>query len=370
MKEFKKGNSNFITLNLHQVVNITTPEIVLNRMREVLNKELINLINTDVVKLIIDFSYEGTPHHEWFPSIHRMIKKYKIKSSNIYFISNDNKLGENYDIWIKRYNVPKINIIELNRYLEEAKPWIRDIDKFPIEDFKKDRIREKKFTCLNGAYRASRIKIVSELFRNGLDKDGYISIIGNYGEDILTKSDLQPELDNDIIKYFIDKIVPKLPIVIDIEKDMELIEPYIGSSYVHEMYTNSYFNIITETSYNWDSSSIIDNNIFLTEKTYRAIFGMQPFIVVSNPGFLKFLKSTGFETFPEFFDESYDEIENPLERINTIVKEIKKICSLSYEEIHNKYYSIFDKLEHNRNRLIEIVDDKKIVYGNYLDVFE
>jgi hypothetical protein len=157
--------------------------------------------------------------------------------------------------------------------------------------------------------------------------------------------------------------------VIDLEKDVELVEPYIGSSYVHEMYTTSYFNILTETSYNYENS-IIGNNIFPTEKTYRTIFGMQPFIVVTNPGFLKFLKSMGFKTFPEFFDESYDEIENPWERMNAIVKEIKKICSLSLEELHDRYYNIFDKLEHNRNRLIEIVDDRKMNYGNYLDVFE
>jgi len=78
----------------------------------------------------------------------------------------------------------------------------------------------------------------------------------------------------------------------------------------------------------------------------------------------------GFETYPEFFDESYDEIENPKERMSTIVKEIKKICSLSFEELHDRYYNIFDKLEHNRNRLIEIVDDIEINYGNYLNVFE
>ena len=280
------------------------------------------------------------------------------------------KLGENYDSWSEKLNLPKINIIGLNYLVEYLTSVILKKKKFPIEDFKVDRIREKKFTCLNGAFRASRIIIVSELFRNGLDKDGYISLIGNYGEDLPIKSDLQPELDNDTIKYFIDKIVPRLPIAVDLEKDVELIEPYIGHSYIHEMYTNSSFNIITETSYNWDSSSIIDNNIFLTEKTYRPIFGMQPFIVVSNPGFLKFLKSMGFETFPEFFDESYDEIENPIERMNTIVNEIKKICSLSLEELHDRYYNIFDKLEHNRNRLIEIVDDRKMNYGNYLDVFE
>ena len=334
-----------------------------------LNKELINLINTNVVKLIFDFSAEGTPRQSWFFYIHRMIKKYKLKSSNIYFISCDTKLSENYDIWSDKFNLPKINIIELNRYLEEAKLWIEDIDKFPIEDFKVDRIREKKYLCLNGAFKVNRIKIVSELFRNGLDKDGYISLIGNYGEDLPIKSDLQPELDNDTIKYFMDIIYPKIPIVVDLEKDIELIEPYIGSSYVHEMYINSYFNILTETSYNYENS-IIGNNIFPTEKTYRAIFGMQPIIVVTNPGFLKYLKSMGFKTFPEFFDESYDEIEDSRERMNAIVKEIKKVCSLSLEELHDRYYNIFDKLEHNRNRLIEIVDDREINYGNYLDVFE
>ena len=367
VEEFKKDNYNFITLNLHDLVNIKNN--VLNRTGEVLTKEFVNLINTDVVKLIIDFSHEGLVRESWFFPLHRMIKKSNIKSSNIYFISNDCKLGENYDTWIKRYTIPKINIIEVNRYLEEPKPWVRDIDKFPIEDFKRDRIREKKFTCLNGAFRVHRSKIVSELFRSGLDKDGYISYIGNYGEDLPINSDLQPELDDDTIKYFIDTIVPRLPIALDLEKDVELIEPYLGNSYIHEMYTNSYFNILTETSYNYENT-IIGNNIFPTEKIYRAIFGMQPFIVVSNVGYLKHLSSMGFETFPEFFDESYDEIENPWNRMDTILVQIKEICSLSNEEIHDRYNNIFWKLEANRNRLIEIQNDREINYGNYTDVFE
>ena len=279
------------------------------------------------------------------------------------------KLGENYDIWSEKLNLPKINIIGLNYLVEYLTSVILKKKKFPIEDFKVDKIREKKFTCLNGAYRENRIIIVSELFRNGLDKDGYISLLGNYGEDPLTEWEID-NVDKDLIKYYMDNVYPRLPIVVDLEKDVELIEPYIGHSYIHEMYTNSYFNIVTETSYNFDSTAIIGNSIFLTEKTYRAIFGMQPFIVVSNPGFLKFLKSIGFKTFPEFFDESYDEIENPIERMSTIVNEIKKICSLSLEELHDRYYNIFDKLEHNRNRLIEMVNDRKMNYGNYLDVFE
>ena len=299
-----------------------------------------------------------------------MIKKYNIKTSNIYFISNDAKLGDNYDTWTAKYNIPKINIITLNRYLEEAKPWVRDIDKFSIEDFKVDRIREKKFTCLNGAFREHRLILVSELFRSGLENDGYISYIVNTGYN--NQPPIESEIDNvdkDLLKYYMDIIVPNIPLTTELEKGMELIEPYISTSYVHEMYTNSYFNIVTETSYNWNSTSIIDNNIYLTEKTYRPIFGMQPFIMVSNPGVLKHLKDMGFKTFPEFFDESYDEIENPTERMYTIINEIKRICSLSLEELHDRYYNILDKLEYNRNRLIEI-HDGEINYGDYLDVFE
>ena len=181
MEEFKKDDFNFISLNIQPFPSFYW------LLGEALNKELADLINTNVAKLILDFSNEGQVDESWFFVIHRMIKRYRIKSANVYFISCDTKLSENYDIWSDKFNLPKINIIELNRYLEEAKLWIEDIDKFPTEDFKVDRIREKKYLCLNGAFRASRIKIVSELFRNGLDKDGYISCIGNYGEDIPTK---------------------------------------------------------------------------------------------------------------------------------------------------------------------------------------
>ena len=144
-----------------------------------------------------------------------MIKKYNIKTSNIYFISNDAKLGDNYDTWTAKYNISKINIITLNRYLEEAKPWVRDIDKFSIEDFKVDRIREKKFTCLNGAFREHRLILVSELFRSGLENDGYISYIVNTGYN--NQPPIESEIDNvdkDLLKYYMDKIYPKIPVII------------------------------------------------------------------------------------------------------------------------------------------------------------
>ncbi len=401
VNEFKKDNFNFITLDWHRVHESTK-----NQLNGVLNKDHINLINNDAVKLVIDYVCEGDSKDYYFVAIHRMIEKCKIKSSNVYFITSDNKLDESYEIWAKKYDVSKINIITTNKHLELSRGWVLKNKEFPIEDFKGDRIREKKFICLNGVFKEFRTLVVSELYRNGLENDGYISVIGNYGcefldnftlDGVLTdKSDIE-EIRNfekylkELNLYYKEELYPKLPIVTELDKDSTFgktivdfyknnrvdmdtwnrhISPYVTISYVHEMYTNTYFNIVTETEYNWDRESIVGNTIYLSEKTLKPIFGMQPFIVVTNRGYLAFLRELGFKTFPEFFDESYDEIEHPMKRMNAIVKEIKKICSLSKKELHNKYYSIFDKLEHNRNRLIEIVFDKKKVYGNYSDVFK
>jgi hypothetical protein len=53
-----------------------------------------------------------------------------------------------------------------------------------------------------------------------------------------------------------------------------------------------------------------------------------------------------------------------------VLDEIKKVCSLSNEELHNKYYSIFDKLEYNRNRLLEISTNLDFVVGNLFDILK
>ena len=57
MKEFKKGNSNFITFDWHRLNDENDGDRFRHtRLVGVLNKELINLINTDVVKFIIDYT--------------------------------------------------------------------------------------------------------------------------------------------------------------------------------------------------------------------------------------------------------------------------------------------------------------------------
>ena len=81
-----------------------------------------------------------------------------------------------------------------------------------------------------------------------------------------------------------------------------------------------------------------DSRLHLTEKTLRPIACAQPFILAATVGSLEYLRGYGFETFAPWIDETYDTIENPVQRLDAIVQEMKRIANLSnkvelYQEI-------------------------------------
>jgi hypothetical protein len=68
-----------------------------------------------------------------------------------------------------------------------------------------------------------------------------------------------------------------------------------------------------------------DNRIHLTEKSLRPIALAQPFILVSTTGSLEYLRSYGFKTFGNVWDESYDAVKDPEHRLVTIADIMKQI---------------------------------------------
>jgi hypothetical protein len=72
-----------------------------------------------------------------------------------------------------------------------------------------------------------------------------------------------------------------------------------------------------------------DTKIHLTEKTLRPIACGHPFMLVAGAGALEYLKSYGFKTFAPWIDESYDQEQDVVKRMNKIVAEMKQIENLS-----------------------------------------
>ena len=141
-----------------------------------------------------------------------------------------------------------------------------------------------------------------------------------------------------------------------LNKEIGTINPMlVDEDYILNL-KKSYFSLVTES----DISPFFKNNPYkITEKTYKAI-SFHPFIIVGGCGILKYLRSLGFKTFPEMFDESYDDIEDDYERIDFIHKEVKKLCDMSDEELHKIYVSIIPKIKHNCKILYSINTEKII----------
>ena len=70
-----------------------------------------------------------------------------------------------------------------------------------------------------------------------------------------------------------------------------------------------------------------DDRIHLTEKSLRPITMAQPFILAATAGSLEYLRSYGFKTFSSVWDESYDLVKDPAERLIQITELMKYIST-------------------------------------------
>ena len=86
----------------------------------------------------------------------------------------------------------------------------------------------------------------------------------------------------------------------------------------------------------------------LTEKTFKPIAMGMPFIIVGTQGSLRYLRSYGFKTFGDLWDESYDDEPDDSKRIEKIANVLKML-----DELEEHRQDVFDTaqeiVEHNWN---------------------
>jgi len=115
-----------------------------------------------------------------------------------------------------------------------------------------------------------------------------------------------------------------------------------------------FVDIVAETHY--------DPGMFhVTEKTIRSVAFFKPFLVLSCKGFYKdyLCDYYGLEMYDEIFDYSFDNAELLQDRIEGIIKNLKKLENLSPTELSNLYISLIPKLIRNKSKLIEILYNKE-----------
>lgn len=110
-------------------------------------------------------------------------------------------------------------------------------------------------------------------------------------------------------------------------------------------WNTSFLHVVTET--------VWQDKIHFTEKIFKPIVLHQPFVVAQAPGSLKYLQSYGFKTFDNWWNESYDDIHDPKQRLNAIAKIINDIGNKDIRELEKLRMEMAEVLEHNFHHFYE-----------------
>ena len=206
-----------------------------------------------------------------------------------------------------------------------------------------DTLKKKKYTKsflnLNRRWRIHRPCFVGLIHSMNLLDKGLISL--GRADDYLNWHSVFDNISNllkedeDLYKLFISnkESICKLP---DMYLDTtDLISPTrarIELSDVQytdtlKLYQNTYFSVVSETFF------FNGPGRFFSEKTFKPIAFMHPFILMSQPHSLKILRDLGYKTFHPYIDESYDTETNDISRLKMILKEVERLSSFSDTEV-------------------------------------
>jgi hypothetical protein len=107
-------------------------------------------------------------------------------------------------------------------------------------------------------------------------------------------------------------------------------------------YNSTDIEVVLETLFD-------DDRLHLTEKSLRPIACAQPFILASTQGSLQYLRDYGFRTFDAVWDETYDTIQDPYDRMLAIIGLMQNICKWTPDQRVKKRQLMQDIANYNQN---------------------
>jgi hypothetical protein len=256
--------------------------------------------------------YENLPENFWFSNT---VKEHGIEYK---FYNNFRKLNSIYDKAILLHSEKRSDNLEKYKDAEfiPAYYWshaLISLDWFRFAKHVKFRKQtQKTFLIYNRAWsgtREYRLKFTDMLI--GLELENACQMNVN---------PIEPELG---IHYNLHNFSNP------VWQPTEVLENYFSTGTANSNYSADFdiedyqttdIEVVLETLFD-------DDRLHLTEKSLRPIACAQPFILAGTQGSLEYLQSYGFKTFGDIWDESYDLIEDPKERLIKITNLMKQIST-------------------------------------------
>ena len=291
--------------------------------------------------------------------IHVLCEEVGVPADRIVYLNNDIKTEERYDEWFKKqteYKV-KINMLCYPFVLHHMGSIYKALENqginYKIQRYnEREKLPSKKFMCLMGTTNWSRDNLWNYFLNNqDIKNDGIISYI--HKGIVLPNSWNTNSSVEDILRGI----------------------SHAGIDNLEHYYEDTYFSIILETP----------TGVFITEKTTKVLYHGHPFIMFNlvdeasdldsetiTVGALKQLRDWGFETFPELFDESYDELpcSDKKLRLENLINNIDRLNKMKHEEGYKLCDSVYEKCVHNQKTLLDLKIPGEELFSKLKDIVE
>jgi len=346
-----------------------------NDFTKYISSVVLNDIRKGKCLLVIGSMSEGNLNEKDIRELYSILEVNNLPERQILFVQSNYNLKKQFNDFLKlNPERDEINLIVTEHKLETSKesfiqikngawdssnyfkpPTLNTIDE--VKNIK-DTFRPYRYLSYNKSLRPDRVALLSLLHKEGLLDYGMISMGSETGGsvgyqpwptkfDFITDTSLRKEVED-----WSQKLESLRPM--SIEGDINVDDIDSGENeganpcgYIYgEQYRKVYFQVVTEDVFEADS-------MFFSQTTYKPLVQLTPIVMFGSPHMMKNLyEIQGFKG-ASFIDDSYDVEEDDNLRLRMVVEEIKRLCKMSIEDLHQGYYNCLDQLENNQDKMFE-----------------
>jgi hypothetical protein len=192
--------------------------------------------------------------------------------------------------------------------------------------------------------RSYRLNLVARLADQQLLDRGHVSLhlghteYGTWQQELISPDTRLSDTARELIAQHLEH-----PLTLDCKTSTGSLSANFGHQ-EFELWKSGLWHIVTETVFYHDK-------LHLTEKIFKPIVAQRPFMLAAAPGNLAYLKSYGFQTFDQWIDESYDNIQDPDQRLQAIVDQTQRLSAMSDSDLREMHQEMQTVLEHNFDHL-------------------
>ena len=310
-----------------------------------IDESVLNAMRAKRALLVLDDKSEGHPivQDHLFKYLHMLASRLRVPEQTIVYVTSNLLAERKYESWALAIDADRrVKIISDNWFAPDTYRDLRNRNR----TFDSNNI-ERTFLCFNRHFNGFREHFVRDLMNDGLVNKGYVSLCAATPAEEQSLADpetyhgwLASEDDRERYARESKKFLETLPLTVDVD----------NFAYNHvktinvEFYDKTLLSLITET---W----VHEDTIFITEKTYKAMHLLHPFIILGNPGVLAEIRKYGFRTFSPLINEEYDEEPVLEKRKNLIIRQLHRLTSMSIEQQKALAEQLHEITTHNKQHL-------------------